>query len=235
MNRSRPERDRFMDPDMKRLWERMDPRDLTDGGFMLYGGTALALYLDHRSSTDFDFFTLSRVTRDQVAGFRWLGRGREIYGEEGAVDVSVAGDERNVRMTFLQVDLYFGLEPEFDPVLAPNGIPVAVPSDLLVGKIAALTARGTARDYRDVAAAARHLPDELDHALVRYCGHEQRLEDRRELAKTILRYSFEVEYALTPEELRAVEGVADRLDPEGRASRARAQRRRSGPGPDLGR
>ena len=30
---------------------------MTDQAFVLYGGTAIALYLGHRESVDFDFFT----------------------------------------------------------------------------------------------------------------------------------------------------------------------------------
>jgi hypothetical protein len=37
------------------LWQELRPaRDL---GFVLYGGTAIALRLGHRPSVDFDFFT----------------------------------------------------------------------------------------------------------------------------------------------------------------------------------
>ena len=44
----------FMNADMRALWERMRG---TDAAPRLYGGTALALYINHRRSTDFDFAT----------------------------------------------------------------------------------------------------------------------------------------------------------------------------------
>ena len=54
MNAARPVHTGFMDHGMRELWSKLGPmpEDLR-----LYGGTALALYLNHRSSTDFDFAT----------------------------------------------------------------------------------------------------------------------------------------------------------------------------------
>jgi Nucleotidyl transferase AbiEii toxin, Type IV TA system len=45
----------------KELWPQLAAaRTLS---FVLYGGTAVALYLGHRTSLDFDFFALSRSTK----------------------------------------------------------------------------------------------------------------------------------------------------------------------------
>lgn len=45
----RPEHTSFMDEDMRKLLERMKASDLE--GYRLQGGTALAMYTNHRSST----------------------------------------------------------------------------------------------------------------------------------------------------------------------------------------
>ena len=42
-------------PAQRALWPQLGP--LADLGFVLYGGTAVALRLGHRSSVDFDFFS----------------------------------------------------------------------------------------------------------------------------------------------------------------------------------
>ena len=39
----------------KQLWEKLSPAG--ELGFVLYGGTAIALRLGHRVSVDFDFFS----------------------------------------------------------------------------------------------------------------------------------------------------------------------------------
>ncbi len=226
MNEQRPVHEGFMDADMKRLWDLMDPRDLRDGGFMLYGGTALALYLDHRKSMDFDFFTAEAVSPDAIKRIAWFGKGREIVGQRGAVDVKWPGEDRNVMLNFVDVEFYFGIGPELPPSHAPNGVPVAKPTDIIVGKLGALKQRGAMRDYRDLVAVARAMPDELDYAVDRYLRHEKRLEDRRDLAKTVMRYSFNVEYELSADDLATIEEVAAKLDPEGERSRDRARRRR---------
>lgn len=220
MNDQQPIHIDFMDEDMKRLWDRIPARGLSARGFMLFGGTALAMYLNHRSSTDFDFFTAtSSVRPDEIRQMFYNEKGFQIVGQEGAVDMKWSGGDRTVLMNFLNVDYYFGLSPEFPPHTASNGIPVARPTDILVGKLAALKQRGELRDFRDIAAAANHLPEELDYAIERYVSLEQRLDDRRELTKTLLRYPYEVEFKLTNKELETIDRLARQLDAPSRSSK----------------
>ncbi len=47
----------------KRLWERLGD---TPEGFVLYGGTALALRLEHRESVDFDLFSRTAFSPDSL-------------------------------------------------------------------------------------------------------------------------------------------------------------------------
>jgi len=47
--------------------------------FVLYGGTAIALRIAHRESVDFDFFTSTDFTTDQlVREMDFLGLGRRL-------------------------------------------------------------------------------------------------------------------------------------------------------------
>lgn len=215
MNDYQPIHTEFMDPDLKLLWDRLPPRELSTGGFMLFGGTALAMYMNHRASTDLDFFTASGSVNPDTLRKRLLHsleKRFQIVGQEGAVDVKWEGSQRTVLMNFVDFDYFFGLKPEFEPYEAPNGIPVARPTDVLVGKLAALKYRGIPRDYKDISAAAKHMPEELDYAIERYVSLDQRLDDRRELVKTLLRYPFEVEYGLTEEELATIDRLAKKID-----------------------
>lgn len=68
-----PKHTSFMDPDMLRLFERMNPTDLKN--YRFFGGTALVLYINHHHSVDFDFFSDTVVRRSQrLFGHSYRGR-----------------------------------------------------------------------------------------------------------------------------------------------------------------
>lgn len=151
---ARPIHDDFMDEDMRRVWRSMGP---LPGALRLYGGTALALYLNHRESVDFDFFTPAPdVRRASISALPWLADAR-LRGGDGVIEASCPGVDRDILVTFLEVT---GLVP---PALdasrsAPNGVPVASPRDLVRAKLEAICNRGAAKDYADIAAAFQAWP-----------------------------------------------------------------------------
>ena len=152
---ARPIHDDFMDVDMRTLWRAMGP---LPGMLRLYGGTALALYLKHRESVDFDFFTPAPdVRRATISALPWLAKAT-LRGGDGVIEASWPGLHRNVNVTFLEVT---GLVPPAiqPPRLATNGVAVASPCDLLRAKLEAVCNRGAAKDYADVAAAFQAWPD----------------------------------------------------------------------------
>jgi hypothetical protein len=53
-------------PAQRALWSLLHP--VAEDGFVLYGGTAIALRLGHRVSVDFDFFRDECLDQDQVLG-----------------------------------------------------------------------------------------------------------------------------------------------------------------------
>jgi hypothetical protein len=60
----------------QRLWPEL--ANVSDEGFVLYGGTAITLYLGHRESVDFDFFSDRTFQPDDLmAKFDFL-RGSEL-------------------------------------------------------------------------------------------------------------------------------------------------------------
>ena len=144
----KPEKTGFMDAAMRRLWDQFGkmPEDIR-----LYGGTALALYLGHRHSTDFDFAAPpGAVTRSLVDGIPAM-RGGSVRGNEGLFDIVVPG-EREVMVTFMEWG-HLIPEPGEDPMTAANGVRVAHPVDLVAAKVQACVSRETTRDYADIAAA----------------------------------------------------------------------------------
>ena len=150
-----PVHDAFMDADMRRLWQSMGPLPC---GFRLYGGTALALYLNHRESVDFDFFTTEPgIDWDAVAALPWL-EGTELRGGGGSAGAVVAGDARDIQVSFLYSRKIVP-PPVQPPHIAANGVAVASPLDLVRAKLAAAHNRRTVQDHTDLAATFRAWPE----------------------------------------------------------------------------
>ena len=146
----RPDSTGFMDADMRRAWLSMRPSSLD---MRLVGGTALALYLNHRRSTDFDFMTPEVGAVDPVAVRDVVGvEFDEIVGGPGMVDARLAGRERSIRFTFMEPNPIMPA-PLHPPLTAANGVAVAHPADLIGSKMRAIETRDAVRDYIDLAAA----------------------------------------------------------------------------------
>ena len=135
-----------------RLWPKLRP--IAGLGFALYGGTAIALRLGHRTSVDFDFFT------DRALDHAWLekplpflGRAQVLQESPDTLTVLVASDaanERPVKLSFFG-SITFGRVGE--PQWTDDGIvQVASIEDLLATKLKVLLQRIEAKDYLDVAA-----------------------------------------------------------------------------------
>jgi len=146
-----PVHDEFMDQDMRNFWTSLEP---LPGELRLYGGTALALFLNHRQSTDFGFATpLPVVGLDFVAGLPGV-MAAQLSGGDGMVDGVVKSRDRDIRLTFMECRSLLPL-PAYRPIEAENGVLVAHPADLIASKAHAICSRGALRDYQDLAASFR--------------------------------------------------------------------------------
>lgn len=145
---AKPTYTQFMDPEMLRLWRRIEA---LPGGLRLYGGTALALYLNHRQSTDFDFATPESVVDLQfVADIPWLA-GAELRGGSGMVDAVWHGESRAIMVTFMECGHMVPM-PTREPLLTDAGVAVAHPVDIIASKIEACMSRNELRDCEDMEA-----------------------------------------------------------------------------------
>ena len=152
----RPVHERFMDTDMLSFWHSL--KGPLRGDLRLYGGTALALYLNHRQSTDFDFATPRPVVDPGFAqSLGWL-RGSNLSGGPGMVDARLPGKQRQLVITLMETGVMIP-PPVYDPVPAPNGVLIAHPFDLVIAKTLACLSREAARDYLDLASAIETWPD----------------------------------------------------------------------------
>lgn len=114
--------------------------------FYLAGGTALALQIGHRISTDLDWFSttcqLLAPERDRI---------RRALERSG--DFTVAAEQDTMLFTRLfgaEVSFIYQHHPLFEPTVNFNGIPLASPTDIGLMKLAAIVSRGTRRDFVDL-------------------------------------------------------------------------------------
>jgi Nucleotidyl transferase AbiEii toxin, Type IV TA system len=136
-------------PAQRELWPQLV--SAAELGFVLYGGTAVALHFGHRTSIDFDFFKTEPLDKDKIAtAFAFMGQARTVQEDQNTLVVDVTMSAGHVKVSF------FGglaLGRLNDPLLtADKVLLVASPEDLLATKLKAILDRAEAKDYRDIAA-----------------------------------------------------------------------------------
>lgn len=149
MNRFEPQL-RILPLAQQQLWPSL--ACLRQAGFVLYGGTAIALRYGHRVSVDFDFFNSSPLDRSFLeAQLPWLQQAEVLQDQPESLTVlsaSCAGQPA-VKVSFFG-DLRFGRVA--DPACTADGVAlVASPLDLLATKLKVLLQRAERKDYDDVA------------------------------------------------------------------------------------
>lgn len=136
---------KILPPPQRKLWESM--RGAVPKGFVLYGGTALALRLGHRVSEDFDFFSnVPFLPADLEARVPFLAGAERIQSSPNTL-VSLVDRGGPVKVSF------FGglpLRRVRDPEPAENGVLLASLPDLAATKVKVVQDRAEAKDYLDV-------------------------------------------------------------------------------------
>jgi hypothetical protein len=132
-------------PSQRRLWSELSdiPPD-----FVLYGGTALALRLGHRTSEDFDFFSNESFQPDDLERrILFLAGSTRLQSSPNTL-VSLVEREGPVKVSFFGgLTLRRVQDPE--RVEGP-GFPVASLLDLAATKVKAVQDRAEAKDYVDL-------------------------------------------------------------------------------------
>jgi hypothetical protein len=136
----------ILPPSQRRLWDEM--RGPIPGGFVLYGGTALALRLGHRASEDFDFFSNEAFLPAELeARVPFLAGAERIQSSPNTL-VSLVDRDGLVKVSF------FGglpLRRVADPEPAEeNGVLMASLLDLAATKVKVVQDRAEAKDYLDI-------------------------------------------------------------------------------------
>jgi hypothetical protein len=141
----------ILPPPQLRLWQELDA---TPEHFTLYGGTALALRLGHRSSIDFDFFSNQPFDLDELAAALPYLRGAER--------VQVAPNTLKCRVERygpVLVSFFGGLglgQAASRDQAEGKRLYVASLLDLAATKVAVVQKRAEAKDYLDIDAMLQH-------------------------------------------------------------------------------
>lgn len=119
--------------------------------FVLYGGTAVALYLGHRISVDFDFFKAEPLDKKKIeTSFDFMREAKTIQENENTLVVVVPMPSGPVKVSFFG-GLAIGRVN--DPLQTRDStLLVASLEDLLATKLKAILDRAEAKDYRDISA-----------------------------------------------------------------------------------
>jgi len=113
----------------------------------LAGGTAIALYLDHRVSIDIDLFTEEAFYPGPVVSF--IGQNHAIE----VINVSER-DTLNALVDSIKLSLFHYPYPLIKPMIANDAynIYLASPEDIAAMKVVAIAQRGIAKDFVDLKA-----------------------------------------------------------------------------------
>jgi len=125
-------------------------------GFVLYGGTAAALRLGHRTSVDFDFFIDRALDKDELRDrMPWLTNGQVLQDRPNTLTVSVPIEPglSPVKLSFFGDQNYGRIGT---PEMTTDGtVNVASLDDLMAHKVMVILQRVEAKDYQDIAAMVK--------------------------------------------------------------------------------
>jgi hypothetical protein len=130
------------------IWPLLAPAPKSS--FVLYRGTAVALYLGHRVSIDFDFFSAEPLTKQDVeTSFAFVREAQTIQEDKNTLVLAAQMPSGPVKVSFFGGIEIGRINP---PLRTSDGVLlVASLEDLLVTKLKAILDRAESKDYRDIA------------------------------------------------------------------------------------
>lgn len=150
-DRFTPRLELLPDP-QKRLWPELLPA--SNLGFVLYGGTAIALRLGHRPSVDFDFFSDKPLDKSALQkALKFIRRSNVIQDQPDTFTILVP--DSRAASDYVKVSFFGNLDfgRVGQPQFTDDGVlQVASLDDLLATKLKVILQRIEAKDYRDIAA-----------------------------------------------------------------------------------
>jgi hypothetical protein len=152
----------------QRLWQELSP--VGNLGFVLYGGTAIALRLGHRTSVDFDFFSEQPLDRETLqATLPFMQQTTVLQDERHTLTVLIPYNDvehSHIKISFFGT-IGFGRvgQPDYteDRILQ-----VASLKDLMATKLKVILQRAEVKDYHDIAVMIK-AGVSLPHGLAAAC------------------------------------------------------------------
>ena len=150
----------MLPPAQRRLWPQLTN---IHNVFVLYGGTAISLYLGHRPSVDFGFFANAPFQPNQLlAHMPFLAKAKVTQSEPNTLTL-ITDDPEPVKISFFGVPNLARLLPPL--TCEGNGLQVASLLDLSGTKAAVVQQRAESKDYRDIDAILSNTQIDLPMAL----------------------------------------------------------------------
>jgi hypothetical protein len=140
----------ILPPAQRALWEELGT---TPEYFTLYGGTALALRLGHRTSVDFDFFSNQNFEPDRLAAsIPYLRNAERLQVDKNTLTCRVDRGSPVLVSFFGGLGLGTAIAPG-----RPDGSGIAVASllDISATKLSVIQKRAEGKDYNDLDALLR--------------------------------------------------------------------------------
>jgi hypothetical protein len=136
----------ILPPPQRSFWD--EHAGSVPDGWVLYGGTAIALRYGHRSSVDFDFFSNRELDEDRLRhDMSPLQGSTVVVRRPNTLIVAAPIDNSEVRLSFFG-SLKIGRVDKPDKIAGK--FPIASPLDLLATKLKVLLQRIEPKDYLDV-------------------------------------------------------------------------------------
>lgn len=135
-----------------KLWPELQPT--TTLGLVLYGGTAIALRIGHRSSVDFDFFTSAPLDKKAIRDLLPVVQRGEVT-QEDPNTLAVITHPKGFETSGVRISFFGGLRlgRVGTPERTKDGVlEVASLDDLMATKLVVILNRVECKDYRDIAA-----------------------------------------------------------------------------------
>lgn len=136
----------------RRLWSSLAP--VKGLRFVLYGGTAIAVRLGHRTSVDFDFFSTDALDRPALLeALPFLSRAVVLQDQADTWTVLTGAGTRDAPAVKLSFFGGIGFGRVGAPEVTDDGVlDVASLDDLMATKLKVVLQRVEAKDYQDIAA-----------------------------------------------------------------------------------
>lgn len=148
----------YLKPNVRVLLEKIGTKSFIKN-FYLAGGTAAALFLHHRRSDDFDFFSEKGFRAAAlIQNLKKIGKFKGLKIDEN----TLVGKLNGIKVSFFSLP-YKLLEPS----VKYKNLRIASPLDLALMKILAISDRGTRRDFIDLYILC-HAVKPLDELLISF-------------------------------------------------------------------